>query len=103
MIRIPKQEVQVSVLTETMKNSIREGLRFVFSNQVVFGAMTLDLVAVLFGGATAMLPVFATEILHVSEAGFGLVRAAPFTGSRVLALYMTKHPPPINTGSTLIV
>jgi MFS family permease len=100
--RIPKQPVQGSIKTETMNESIREGLRFVFKNQPVFGALTLDLVAVLFGGAVAMLPVFASEVLHVGETGFGLLRAAPFAGSVLMALYMTKHPPLKNAGKKLL-
>ncbi|CAN5645923.1 nickel resistance MFS transporter NreB [soil metagenome] len=102
MWRIPKQPIQGSIKTETMNESIREGLRFVFKNQPVFGALTLDLVAVLFGGAVAMLPVFASDVLHVGETGFGLLRAAPFAGSVIMALYMTKHPPLKNAGRKLL-
>jgi MFS family permease len=82
--------------------SIQTGLKFVFQNKVIMGAMTLDLVAVLFGGATAMLPVFASEILHVGEKGFGFLRAAPFAGAVLMALYMTKHPPLVNAGKKLL-
>ena len=82
--------------------SIRQGIHFVFGNQMIFGAMLLDLIAVLFGGATALLPVFASEILHVGEQGFGFLRAAPFVGSVLIALYMTKHPPLKNTGKKLL-
>src|SRR3569832_2450633 len=82
MMRISKQVVTISEMHhEKMMTSIRKGLHFVFSKQEVFGAMSLDFVAVLFGGATAMLPIFANEILHVVEKGFGLLRAAPFAGS----------------------
>ncbi len=102
MWRIPKQPVQGSIKTETMVESIKEGLRFVFKNQPIFGALTIDLVAVLFGGAIAMLPVFASEVLNVGETGFGLLRAAPFTGSVIMALYMTKHPPVKNAGRKLL-
>ncbi len=102
MWRIPNQPVQGSIKTETMRQSIREGLRFVFKNQPVFGALTLDLVAVLFGGAIAMLPVFASDVLHVGETGFGLLRAAPFAGSVLMALYMTKHPPMKGAGKKLL-
>ena len=102
MWRIPKQPVQGSIKTETMTESIKEGLRFVFKNQSVFGALTLDLIAVLFGGAVAMLPVFASDVLHVGETGFGLLRAAPFAGSVLMALYMTKHPPMKNAGRKLL-
>lgn len=85
-----------------MGASIRSGLRFVFGNQMIFGAMVLDLVAVLFGGATAMLPVFASEVLGVGEKGFGFLRAAPFAGSVIMALYMTKHPSLRNAGKKLL-
>jgi len=100
--RIPRQPVQGSIKSETMSESIKEGLRFVFKNQPVFGALTLDLIAVLFGGAIAMLPVFASDVLHVGETGFGLLRAAPFAGSVLMALYMTKHPPLRNAGRKLL-
>jgi predicted MFS family arabinose efflux permease len=88
---------------EGMLSNIRQGLRFVFSSQAIFGAMTLDLIAVLFGGTMAMLPVFAKEVLFVDEAGFGMLRAAPFAGSVLMALYMTKHPPLKDAGKKLML
>ena len=103
MIRVSPQPLEKVLREEGMLVSIRQGLRFVFSNQLIFGAMLLDLIAVLFGGATAMLPVFASEVLHVGELGFGFLRAAPFVGSVVLALYMTKHPPLKNAGRKLFI
>ena len=102
MIRVTPQPLQTVLREEGMMVSIRQGLRFVFSNQMIFGAMLLDLIAVLFGGATALLPVFASEILHKGELGFGLLRAAPFLGSVAMALYMTKHPPLKNSGKKLL-
>lgn len=102
IIRIPPQPPQPFEKGESMRASIKQGLSFVFSNQMIFGAMLLDLVAVLFGGATAMLPVFASEILHVGETGFGILRAAPFVGSVTMALYMTKYPPLKNAGKKLM-
>jgi MFS family permease len=103
MIRISKQPLKKVLREEGMLVSIRQGLRFVFSNQMIFGAMLLDLIAVLFGGATALLPVFASELLHVGEQGFGILRAAPFVGSVLMALYMTKHPPLKNAGKKLLL
>ena len=103
IIRISPQPLRAVLKAEGMLVSIRQGLRFVFGNQVIFGAMLLDLIAVLFGGAIALLPVFATEVLHVGEQGFGFLRAAPFIGSVVMALYMTKHPPLKNTGKKLLL
>ncbi|MBL0104384.1 MAG: MFS transporter [Bacteroidetes bacterium] len=101
IVRIPPQKVNPVKVGESMGQSIRQGINFVFSNQMIFGAMLLDLIAVLFGGATAMLPVFASEILHVGEKGFGFLRAAPFIGSVLMALYMTKHPPMKSAGKKL--
>ena len=69
-----------------------EGLRFVRHNQVVLGAMSLDLFAVLFGGATAMLPVYARDILHVGVTGLGPLRAAPAVGAALTALVLTRVP-----------
>ncbi len=103
IIRISPQPLRTVLREEGMLVSIRQGLKFVFSSQLIFGAMLLDLIAVLFGGATAMIPVFASEILHVGEQGFGFLRAAPFVGSVVMALYMTKHPPLKNTGKKLLI
>lgn len=102
IVRIPPQPVQEIKPGEKMMSSIREGLRFVFSNQAILGALSLDLIAVLFGGATAMLPIFASDILHVGEKGFGFLRAAPFAGSVLMALYMTRHPPLKNAGNKLL-
>lgn len=102
IIRISPQPLRKVLKEEGMLVSIRQGIHFVFGNQMIFGAMLLDLIAVLFGGATALLPVFASEILHVGEQGFGFLRAAPFVGSVLIALYMTKHPPLKNTGKKLL-
>lgn len=84
----PKPEV----LTESsLKDSLLAGLKFVFSNQIFLGALTLDLFAVLFGGAVALLPIFAADILNAGPQGLGLLRAAPAIGavsiSWVLAHY----------------
>ncbi len=69
-----------------------EGLKFVRHNQVVLGAISLDLFAVLFGGATAMLPVYARDVLHVGVAGLGPLRAAPAVGAALTALVLTRLP-----------
>jgi MFS family permease len=69
-----------------------EGVRFVRRRPVVFGAISLDLFAVLLGGATALLPVFARDILHVGPIGLGLLRSAPAMGAAVVALGLTRWP-----------
>jgi MFS family permease len=67
-----------------------DGVRFVFREQLLLGAMSLDMFAVLFGGATALLPVFALEVLGVGEVGFGLLRAAPAAGSIAMSLALAR-------------
>jgi hypothetical protein len=71
---------------------IREGLRYIRDNKVVLGAISLDLFAVLLGGATALLPVFARDILAVGPEGFGLMRSAPAAGAAVVALVLASRP-----------
>jgi len=69
-----------------------EGVRFVRSQPVLLGAISLDLLAVLFAGAEALLPVFAVDILHVGAEGLGLLRAAPAAGSVLMSLYLSHRP-----------
>jgi MFS family permease len=71
---------------------VLEGLRFVLRRRIVLGAISLDLFAVLFGGATAMLPVYANEVLHVSAAGFGALRSAPGIGAAITAALLAISP-----------
>jgi len=72
--------------------SVLEGLRFVARTQVLLGAILLDLLAVLFGGAVALLPIFARSILHVGPAGLGVLRAAPAVGALLAAALITRRP-----------
>lgn len=72
--------------------SVLAGLRFVVQHKVVLGAVTLDLFAVLLGGATALLPMFAKDILHVGPLGLGLLRAAPAVGALVMSIWLTRFP-----------
>jgi MFS family permease len=69
-----------------------DGLRYVRGNKLVLGAISLDLFAVLLGGATAMLPVFARDILHAGPTGLGHLRAAPAVGATVIAIYFSFRP-----------
>lgn len=79
------------------------GFHFVFKKDVILGAVTLDMFAVLFGGATALLPVYAKDILHVGPTGLGLLEAALPVGSLVCGLYMAHRPPLMNAGRTLLL
>ena len=71
---------------------IREGLVYVWHNKIIFGAISLDLFAVLLGGATALLPAFASDILKVGPEGFGLLRSGPAIGAVIMALILARWP-----------
>ena len=71
---------------------IREGLGYVWGNKLVLGAISLDLFAVLLGGATGLLPVFARDILHVGPEGFGVLRSSPAVGALIVASYLAIKP-----------
>ena len=73
-------------------HSVLEGLRFVMSRPVVLGAMSLDLFAVLFGGATALLPALAADVLHVGPSGLGLLRTAPGVGAALCSVALAFFP-----------
>ena len=99
MVRIKQQ---IAPKQEFSWRSIMGGFHFVFSNRIISGAITLDLFAVLFGGATALLPQYAKEILHVGPQGLGLLQAALPVGSLACALHMAHRPPMQKAGRSLI-
>jgi MFS family permease len=77
---------------------IAEGLNYVWTTKVVLGAISLDLFAVLLGGVTALLPVYARDILHVGPEGFGILRAAPSAGAIAFGLVLAARPPKSHVG-----
>jgi len=79
-------------------DDLLEGLRFVFRRRTVLGAISLDLFAVLFGGATAMMPIFASEVLHTGPVGYGMLRAAPGVGAALVAAILAFSPIQRNVG-----
>ena len=83
-------------------NKLTAGFRFVFQNKLILSAITLDLFAVFFGGAVALLPFFADEILHVGAVGLGFLRCAPSIGAVLMAFYITHYPIRRNMGKTLL-
>ena len=87
---------------ESIKDSITAGLRFVFSNQLLLGALSLDLFAVFFGGAVALLPMVADQILHVGPKGLGVLRAAPAIGALAMAIVLTFYPLQKGAGKKLL-
>lgn len=88
---LPKPAMVREVKQDTWE-SVKEGLRFVFTTKEVLGALTLDLFAVLFGGAVAMVPVFAKTILHIGPMGFGWLNAAADIGAICSVLLLTFFP-----------
>jgi MFS family permease len=82
--------------------SLKEGLRFVLSKKVILATITLDMFAVLLGGATALLPIFADQILHCGPIGLGWMRAAPGIGAFIMALLIAYLPPMKHAGKTLL-
>jgi MFS family permease len=81
---------------------IGEGIRYVFRNQILLGAFALDMFAVLFGGAVALLPVFASEILHTGPHGLGILRACPALGAIMMSAFLTFRPPARRAGLFLL-
>lgn len=81
----------------------RVGLRFIFTSPLLLSALTLDLFAVLFAGATALLPAIAKDVLHVGPLGFGVLRAAPSVGAIAMALLASRLPPWKRPGHVLLI
>ena len=73
-------------------HELSQGLRFVWRKKIILGAVSLDLFAVLFGGAVALLPAYAQDVLHVGPAGFGWLRAAPGIGAAIVAMALAWRP-----------
>ncbi|MEX0313994.1 MAG: MFS transporter, partial [Allomuricauda sp.] len=87
---------------EPVLKSLKDGLRFVFNNNAILGALTLDMIAVLFGGAVALLPIYAQDILNVGAEGFGILRAAPAVGASITMLGSTRFPLHKKAGKKLL-
>lgn len=83
--------------------SVFAGLTFIRSRQAMMGAITLDMVAVLLGGATALLPVYARDILHIGPWGLGLLRSATAVGALSMALYLARRPLQRQAGRTMFI
>lgn len=88
---------------ESMWKSLGEGIKFVFNTKMMLGAMALDMFSVFFGGAVALLPVFANDILKVGAEGLGVLRAAPSAGAVITMLIMTRYTPAVRPWRNLIV
>jgi MFS family permease len=100
--QIEKKPIMNPKIGEPVMQSLTEGIKFVFNNKTVLGAITLDMVAVLFGGAVALLPIFAQDILKVGPEGFGFLRAAPAVGAFITMLITAYVPLSKNAGMKLL-
>ncbi|WP_282075009.1 MFS transporter [Maribacter aquivivus] len=102
LFNISKKPILNPKIGEPVFQSLKEGLNFVFKTRAVLGALTLDMIAVLFGGAVALLPIFAQDILNVGSEGFGVLRAAPAVGAAITMLGSTRFPLHKNAGKKLL-
>jgi MFS family permease len=102
-IRMKNRPLPVREKKEGLFESLSTGIRFVFTNQILLSAMALDMFAVLFGGAVAMLPVFASEVLNAGPQGLGFLRAAPAAGAVLMALVLAYRPPLRHAGVNLLI
>ena len=87
---------------EPIMQSLKEGVKFVYNNKTILGSLSLDMVAVLFGGAVALLPIFAQDILKVGPEGFGVLRAAPALGAFITMFISAYVPLNKNAGMKLL-
>lgn len=86
---------------KSVKEDLLSGLRFVFKHPILFPALSLDMISVLFGGVTALLPIYAAEILFVGPQGLGLLRASPAIGAFIMSAYLIRKDIKSNAGSKL--
>ncbi|MGJ8591570.1 MAG: MFS transporter [Aquaticitalea sp.] len=90
LLRISKKPILNPKIGEPVWESLKEGVKFVYNTKAILGAITLDMIAVLFGGAVALLPIFAQDILEVGSEGFGVLRAAPAVGA-FITMWVTAY------------
>jgi len=102
-IFIKKKPILNPKIGEPILQSLKAGLAFVYRTKAILAAITLDMVAVLFGGAIALLPIYAQDILEVGSEGFGILRAAPAVGSVLIMFISAYIPLTKNAGKKLLL
>jgi len=100
--QIPKKPILNPKIGEPVFESLKEGIKFVFNAKIILGAISLDMIAVLFGGAVALLPIYAQDILKVGPEGFGILRAAPAVGALITMFTSAYFPLNKNAGMKLL-
>lgn len=103
LLLIKKKPLLNPKIGEPVIQSLKEGVKFVYHSNAILGAISLDMVAVLFGGAIALLPVFAQDILEVGSKGFGVLRAAPAVGALITMLITAYLPISKRAGLKLLI
>jgi MFS family permease len=103
ILLIARKPMPERVEGERMIDSLLSGIHYVRRSPILLGSMALDLFAVFFGGAIALLPIFATDVLHVGPAGLGILRAAPSVGALFVMLVATRWPPTRHAGRTMLI
>lgn len=99
---VKKKPILNPKIGEPVMKSLKEGINFVFKTKAILGAITLDMISVLFGGAVALLPIYAQDILKVGPEGFGALRAAPAIGAFLTMLITAYIPISRNAGMKLL-
>lgn len=102
IVAIPYKQDFITTQTESIKQSMKVGLNFVFKNKIILSALSLDLFAVLFGGAVALIPAFNDKVLHLGPEAYGLLRTSPAIGAVFMALVMVIIPPGKKAGLALL-
>ncbi|MGZ3691429.1 MAG: MFS transporter [Pseudobdellovibrio sp.] len=98
-VEVPAPEKQFKHTSIT--DELLSGARFVFKHKILLPALSLDMISVLFGGVTALLPIFAKEVLFIGPKGLGALRAAPAVGAALMGFYLSRNPEKFRTGKTL--
>lgn len=100
---IASKPIPIKTKHESFIQSMSVGVKFVFKNKLVLSALSLDLFAVLFGGAVALIPAFTDKILHLGPEAYGLLRTAPAIGAVLMAFYLAVYTPTKRAGISLLI
>ena len=101
-VLIKSKPIPAKLKSESFIESMSVGVKFVFKNKLVLSALSLDLFAVLFGGAIVLIPAFTDKILHLGPEAYGLLRTAPAVGAVLMAFYLTVKEPTKQAGKSLL-
>ena len=101
--KVKNMQLPTRTAKESIKQSLSAGIKFVFKEQIILSAITLDMFAVFFGGAVSVLPIFADRVLHIGARGLGFLRAAPAMGEIIMSIIQAHNPFFKNAGRNLLI